>query len=134
MNLSTKNKTVTQHHRRQKNSKQIWFMKRKDLQMQLYLIQNSKKRVKRGQEGAGQEALAAVALAAIAEAVAVAALYLVHPIALAQVVVAALRVLLLLKGRRDTVAVGRLRIKLGAVEAGVTPTEIGERGVRAGRG
>lgn len=81
----------------------------------------------------GQEAPAAVALAAIAEAVAVAALYLVHPIALAQVAVAALRVRPLLKGRRDTVAVGRLHIKLGAVEAGVTPTEIGERGVGAGR-
>lgn len=133
MNLSTKNKTVTWHHRRQKTLKPIWFMKRKDLQMQSHPIQNSKKRVKRGQKGVGQEALAVVALAAIAEAVAVAALYLVHPIALAQVVVAALRVLPLLKGRRDTAAVGPLHIKLGAAEAGVTPTEIGERGAGAGR-
>lgn len=74
-----------------------------------------------------------VALAAIAEAVAVAALYLVHRIALAQVVVAVLHVLPLLKGRRGTVAVERLRIKLGAVEAGVILTEIGERGVEAGK-
>lgn len=81
----------------------------------------------------GQEALVAVALAAIAGAAAVAAAYPVHPIALAQVVVAALRLLPLLKGRRGTVAVGRLHIKLGAAEAGVTPTETGERGVGAGR-
>lgn len=133
MNLSTKNKIVTQHHRRQKKLKQIWFMKRKDLQMQLHLIQSLKKRVKRGQEGAGQEALAVVAVAAIAEAVAAAAVYLVHPIALAQVVVAALHVLPLLKGRRGTVAVGHLHIKLGAAEAGVTLTETGEREVGAGR-
>lgn len=81
----------------------------------------------------GQEALAVVAAAAIAGAAAVAAQYPVHPIALAQVVVAALHVLPLPKGRRDTVAAGHRHIKLGAVEAGVTPTETGERGAGAGR-
>lgn len=81
----------------------------------------------------GQEALAVGAAAAIAGAAAVAAQYPVHPIALAQAVVAALHVLPLPKGRRGTVAVGRHHIKLGAVGAGVTPTETGERGVGAGR-
>ena len=74
----------------------------------------------------GQEALAVVAPAATAEAAAAAALYLAHPTAVAQAAVTALRVLPLLKGRRDTVAVGRLHIKLGAAGAGVTPTETGE--------
>lgn len=81
----------------------------------------------------GQEALAVVAAAAIAGAAAVAAQSPVHRIALAQVVAAALHALPLPKGRRDTVAVGRHHIKLGAAEAGVTPTETGERGVGAGR-
>lgn len=81
----------------------------------------------------GREALAVVARAVIAEAVAVAALCLVHPIAPVQVAVGALHLLPLLKGRRGKAAVEHLHIKLGAAEAGATPTETGERGVGAGR-
>ena len=87
---------------------------------------NSKKSIKkkRNKEGVDQEVPVVVVPVAIAEVVVLVVLSLALRTVLAQVVVALLPDLLLLKEKRDIVGVDRQQLKLGVVGVEVTLAEL----------